>query len=120
MQVLAAWFRDAWAVQSCGERHEEVFFFGVIKKFNPRNHKFTCQFEEDPKQYPATWDFVADFVVRSSMQFTSPRKSMQVSHNLGIVNRNPSGGESRGKFLMMSLKSIVTLLMLFLWSVGVW
>ncbi|MCO5608250.1 hypothetical protein L7F22_062456 [Adiantum nelumboides] len=96
LKVPAAWFGDAWAAQSYGENHAEVFFFGVLEKYNTKSHKFTCIFEGDPKQYPATWDTIFEFVVRSSMQWNSPRrhKSMQVSRSSVLVISIPSVGES--------------------------
>ncbi|MCO5608979.1 hypothetical protein L7F22_063198 [Adiantum nelumboides] len=96
LQVPAAWFGDAWAAQSYGENHVEVFFFGVLEKYNTKSHKFTCRCEGYPKQYPITWDTIFEFVVRSSMQWNSPprRKSMQVSRSSVLVDSLPSVGES--------------------------
>ncbi|MCO5577006.1 hypothetical protein L7F22_030828 [Adiantum nelumboides] len=96
LQVPAAWFGDAWAAQSYGKNHAEVFFFGVLEKYNTESHKFTCRFEGDPKQYPTTWDTIFEFVVHSSMQWNSPpcRKSMQVSRSSVLVDSIPSIGES--------------------------
>ncbi|MCO5547518.1 hypothetical protein L7F22_000968 [Adiantum nelumboides] len=96
LQGPAAWFGDAWAAQSYGENHAEVFFFGVLEKYNTKSHKFTCRFEGDPKQYPATWDKIFEFVVRSSMQWNSPprHKSTRVTRSSIFVDSIPFVGES--------------------------
>ncbi|MCO5548140.1 hypothetical protein L7F22_001598 [Adiantum nelumboides] len=89
LQVPATWFGEAWAVKTYGDKHEEVFFFGVIEKFHVQVQKFTCRFEGDSEGYPATWDDLSSYIVRSSMSYNSPKKSMQVSVNSDVNDCTP-------------------------------
>ncbi|MCO5593609.1 hypothetical protein L7F22_047624 [Adiantum nelumboides] len=89
LQVPAAWFGEAWAIETYGDKHEEVFFFGVIEKFHAQIQKFTCQFEGDSRGYPATWDDLSSYIVRNSMSYNSPKKSVQVSVNFDVNDCTP-------------------------------
>ncbi|MCO5597293.1 hypothetical protein L7F22_051370 [Adiantum nelumboides] len=80
LQVPAAWFGASWAQQKYGDGHGEVFFFGVLCKFNAKTQKFACQFEGDSKSYAANWDDIYDYLVRSSMKLNVPFQISEVSH----------------------------------------
>ncbi|KAI5060863.1 hypothetical protein GOP47_0023368 [Adiantum capillus-veneris] len=78
LQVPAVWFGASWAEQEFGEKHTEVFFFGVLQKCSVKKQKFSCRFERDSKDYSASWDYVAEFVVRSSQRVHSPQRNCEV------------------------------------------
>ncbi|MCO5614874.1 hypothetical protein L7F22_069159 [Adiantum nelumboides] len=80
LQVPAAWFGASWAQQEYGDGHGEVFFFGVLCKFNAKTQKFACQFEGDSKSYAANWDAICDYLVWSSMKLNVYFQINKVSH----------------------------------------